>query len=75
MRERHGAAYAYYASTTPSLVPSIQHYKSGTRWQFDPRDFQAGLRDVFWFFAAMCGLHIVMELHEAGLLSVYWRAF
>jgi len=73
LRERHGAAYEFYVSTTPSFVPALQRYKTGYGWQFDPRTFQKGLRDGFWFFVALSAMHIVMEMHEAGVLPGVWR--
>jgi hypothetical protein len=69
----HGAKYETYQRVTPRFIPAFRRYHRPNKLEIETRAFQKGLLDTAWFLLALMGMHIVMELHEAGHLAAFMK--
>lgn len=71
-----GEEYLDYRRSTPRLMPAFSGYRQGQpNIRISTPALERGLREVFWFFAAIVMIDAIELIHEHGSLIAFTLPF
>lgn len=73
LREAYGAEYEEYCRRVPRFFPNFKLYNEPEKYVFDTRHYRKAFLDGIWFVFAYPVLEIIEQLHEHGILPVFFR--
>ena len=71
----HGDTFRSYCKDTPAFFPKLSLLNEPQTYTVNPRIFRKNIFRALWFIWLLGILEIIEELHEAGLLPVYFKIY
>jgi len=71
----YGKTFEEYSNSTPRFFPKISHLTEPKKYAVNTVIIRRHILSTFWFVLSIGVLEIIEELHEVGILPVFFNIY
>ncbi len=71
----HGDTFSSYCKYTPAFFPKLSLLNEPQAYTVNPRIFRKNIFGALWFIWLLGILEVIEELHESGVLPIYFKIY